>query len=199
MIRIVFFVSVCFITIACKSKKEKKPEVPAASFFPVASYIKGELARLDTSRQSIVKIETNNSLTDTVAIKNTDVRRYAADFLTLPDLSSPALKDDYEVTHLYDDLQEAFVFTYTTKEDHPVQQENVTVEPEQNAAGKNDIKSIFVNLAQDSSGGQVKKILLWTAGKGFLITTLTQLANGTEDVHKVQINWTGFDGQKKEK
>jgi hypothetical protein len=199
MNRFAVFVLLSVASVACKSKNSKKAEVPAASFFPVADYIKGELSRLDSSKFPITKIESSNGLADTTVINNSEVRRYASDFLTLPDLSSPVLKNDYDVTHLYDDLQEAFVFTYTTKESHPVQQENVTVEPKPNASGKNDIKSIYVSLVQDSIGSPRKKILLWTAGKGFLVTTITQPSNGTEQIRTVQVNWIGNDARKTEK
>lgn len=199
MSRVASVVLIVLLLTACKSKKEKKPGAENATFFPVPTYIRGELARLDSSIVTVTKVETRNGQTDTVPIRQNEVRNYAKDFLSLPDISSPDLKDDYEVTHLYDDLQQAFVFTYTTLEPHPVQQQNVTVEPEQNAAGKNDIKSVYTTLVQTNGNTAVKKILLWKAGKGFLITTLQQQPNAAEQIHTVQINWNGFDGQTIEK
>lgn len=190
---VLVFFSLCLV--ACKSKK-KKPPVPADSFFPVPAYLKGELARLDTSLLSFTKIETVNGRSDTTPIKNTDVRRYAKDFLELPDISSPTLKDDYEVSNLYDELQQAFVFSFMTKEPHPVRQENVTVDPEPDTSGKNRIRSIYVKLMQEEDGKPVTKVLMWEAGKGFYTTTATEVAGGGEDVKKTRVIWNGFDGQK---
>src|SRR5688500_14669961 len=91
------------VLIGCKGKN-KKTDVPAEQFFPVTDYIKGELAKLDTSLATFYKIETVDGVSDTVPIRNTDVKRYARDFATLPDISSNELKNDYQITHEYDDM-----------------------------------------------------------------------------------------------
>lgn len=183
--------------VGCAGKKEKKPDVPAANFFPVPSYVRGELKKLDTSLATFLKIETVNGVADTTPIKNSEARAYAADFLALPDISSSDLKNDYEVSHLYDEIQEAFVFNFTTREKHPLREENVTVDPQPDAAGKNEIKSIYAKLEQDSSGTPVTKILLWTAGKSFYTTTIAQAPGGAEQIRKVQIVWNGFEDPNK--
>src|SRR5215203_5354356 len=96
---VAFVVVACFT--GCKSKKDKKPEVPAANFFPVKDYINGQVSRLDTSNYRFLKIETMNDRSDTTSIKNSEVKQYARDFLELPDISSKDIKDDYEISHLY--------------------------------------------------------------------------------------------------
>src|SRR4051812_13864105 len=109
MNRILFVLFPILLLIACKNKKKEKSEVPAANFL-VNDYIKGRIAQLDTSHLLFLKIETSEGHSDTTPIKNSDLRHYAQDFLTLPDLSSGDIKDDYEVSHLYDEIQQAFVF-----------------------------------------------------------------------------------------
>lgn len=163
-----------FFFFGCKSKKEKRREVSATDFFPVPSYIRGELNKIDSSFYSFSKIETVEGKSDTVSIRNKDVRLYAKDFLALPDLSSPELKDDYSVSNIYDEAQKASLLTFMTNEAHPVQQEIVTVDENVNAEGKNDIRSIYANVVQDSNGTAVKKILVWEAATGFHSTTITQ-------------------------
>src|SRR5437764_8924227 len=155
----------------CKGKKNK-PEISATNFFPVPTYIRGELKRLDTASVPFTKIEIMNDRLDTAQITNKDVPQYAKDFLDLPDIASSNVKDDYEVSHLYDDIQGAFVFNFITKEAHPLREENITVDPQPNAQGKNDIKSIYAKLEADSANGSVTKILLWEAGKGFYTTNI---------------------------
>ena len=143
----------------CKSKKAKKPEVKAADFFPVKDYINGQVAKLDTSNYTFQKIETVDGRSDTTPIKNTEVKQYAKDFLELPDISSKDIKDDYEINHLYDEELQAFAFTFTTKEDHPVRSEHVVVEPMPNPEGKNDIKSIYVDMWQPQENTIIRKNL----------------------------------------
>jgi hypothetical protein len=181
------------VLIGCKGKN-KKTDVPAEQFFPVTDYIKGELAKLDTSLATFYKIETVDGVSDTVPIRNTDVKRYARDFATLPDISSNELKNDYQITHEYDDMLNAFVFMFTTNEDHPVKREDVVLDPAPNAQGKNDIQSIFVELWQNNSDTLVRKNMLWEAGKNFQVTTVSE-AGGNQHTKKLQVVWNGFDGQ----
>lgn len=179
----------------CKGK-QKKTDVPAEQFFPVTVYLQGELARLDTSLFSFYKIETLDGKSDTTPIRNNEVKRYAKDFATLPDISSSELKNDYQITHEYDDILNAFVFMFTTKEEHPVRREDVVLDPQPNEQGKNDIKSIFAELWQTAGDTTVRKNMLWEAGKNFQITTITE-ASGVEKTKKLQVIWNGFEGQNK--
>ena len=192
MNRFLLCLSFLFILVSCKSKRSK-PEVPAADIFPVNDYLKGQVAKLDTSLSSFIKIETTDGHSDTTPIKNSEVRQYSKDFLTLPDIASKELKDDYEVTHLYDEDLDAFAFTFTTKEDHPVKSEHVILDPQQNADGKNDIKSIFIDLWKNSGDSSIRKNMLWEAGKNFQITTTTDVPGKGEKINKLKIIWNGFD------
>ncbi|RYZ27437.1 MAG: hypothetical protein EOO10_12730 [Chitinophagaceae bacterium] len=196
MNRLIFalLLSLCFV--GCKSKKEKKKDVAAADFFPVKDYINGQVAKLGTANYSFLKIETVDSHSDTTAIKNSDIRQYAKDFLELPDISSKEIKDDYEINHLYDEELEAFAFTFTTKEDHPVKSEHVVVEPTPNAEGKNDIKSIFVDMWQNQENTTIRKNLFWEANKSFQITTTTEPQAGNPSTKRVRIVWNGFASQR---
>jgi hypothetical protein len=196
MNRFLLSLTFTFVLFSCKTKKAK-PEVLAADIFPVNDYLKGQVARMDTSLASYIKIETTDGRSDTTPIKNSEVKLYANDFLTLPDIASKELKDDYEVTHLYDEELDAFAFTFTTKEPHPVKSEHVILDPQQNAEGKNDIKSIFVDLWQNTGGSSIRKNMLWEAGKSFQITTTTDAPGAAEKIKKLTIIWNGFDSQTK--
>lgn len=180
--------------IGCKSKKDKKAEVPAADFFPVGDYLRGQIARLDTSLYTFFKIETVDGRSDTTSIRNTDVKTYAKDFRDLPDLSDSEIKDDYTVDKLFDDIQNAFVFTYTTKEDHPVQQQQVTVEPAFNEKGQNEIRSVFVDLWEAEDGVSTRKRMMWEA-TGFYITTTTEAEGQAQKTKTTKIIWNGFAAQ----
>ncbi|HUC82296.1 MAG TPA: hypothetical protein VMR70_15430 [Flavisolibacter sp.] len=180
--------------VGCKSKKDNKPGVSAADFFPVNDYLNGQIAQLDTSLYTFLKIETVDGRSDTTAIRNTDVKTYAKDFKELPDLSDSDIKDDYSVDKFFDDIQNGFVFTYTTKEDHPVQQQQVTVEPAFNEKGQNDIRSVFVDLWQSEDGVTVRKRMMWEA-TNFYITTTTEAEGQPQKTKTTKIIWNGFANQ----
>jgi len=192
LIGLLFFLCIA----SCKSKKTK-PEVPAANLSIANDYVKGQIAQLDTSLYSFLKIETVNGISDTTPIKNSEVKLYAKDFLELPDISSVEVKDDYEINHLYDDELEAFAFTFTTKEDHPVKSEHVLVEPMPNAEGKNDIRSIFVDLWLIEDDTSIRKNMLWETAKSFQITTTTESPGGVANIKRVRVIWNGFKNQNK--
>lgn len=191
MIRVLACMAILALLVSCKAKK-KKPDVPAEQFFPVTSYLKGELAKMDTSLATFYKIETADGKSDTTPIRNVDVKRYAREFATLPDISVDSLKNDYQASHDYDDMLGSFVFMFTTKEDHPVRREDVVLDPQPNAQGKNDIQSIFVELWEAKGDSTVRKNMLWNAGKDFQVTTVTE-AGGSEKTKKLQVIWNGFD------
>lgn len=185
----------CFalvLMVGCKSKKEKRPEVPAANFF-VNDYLKGQIAKLDTSIYSFYKIEMADGRNDTTPIKNTEVRLYAKDFLELPDIAGSDIKDDYELSHLYDDLQNAFIFTYMTKEEYPVRQQDITVEPEINAQGQNDIRSVYVVVWNNTEDTLVRKNLFWESNKSFQVTSTTEVTGQPGKTKRLKIIWNGFE------
>lgn len=177
----------------CKGTR-KKPDVPTEQFFPVPAYLKGEVAALDSSLASFYKIETIDGKADTTPIRNDEVKKYAADFLAIPDISAPELKNDYQVTHDYDDMLGAFVFQFVTNEEHPVRREHVVLDPEQNSQGKNNIQSIFVEHWQRRNDTIFRKNMLWEAGRNFQVTTISE-AGGAQKTKKLQVVWNGFEGQ----
>lgn len=175
------------------SCKQKKPDVPAEQFFPAAAYLKGEITRMDKLPAKFYKIETLGGKTDTVAITGAEAKGLAADFYALPDIGSDKLKNDYQVTHTYDDALNAFVFMFTTKEDHLVQREDVVLDPVPDAKGNYGIISIFAEQWQTSGNTTIRKNMLWNANKNFQVTTITE-ADGNEKTKKLQVVWNGFDG-----
>ncbi len=185
------FIVLLLLLSGCKSQK-KKSDVPATNFF-VSDYLRGQIAMMDTVRHPFLKIETVDGHTDSSILSTIDVKTYTKDFLNLPDISSEKLKDDYDVSQLYDDLQEAFIFTYTTKQNHPVQQENVTVEPQPNAKGQNDIRSVYADLWNSNKDTSIRKNMLWEANKSFQINTIIDVPGQPEKISSVRIIWNGFD------
>jgi hypothetical protein len=177
--------------IGCKSKK-KKSDVPAANFF-VNDYLKGQVARLDSVQGQFLKIEMIDSRTDSATLTSTQAKQYAGEFLNLPDISKEEVRDDYEVSHLYDDLQEAFIFTYQTKEEHPVRLQNVTVEPAMNEQGKNEIRSIYVDYWENRNKTLTRKKFLWEANKSFEVITSIEVEGRPEKIKKLRVVWNGFD------
>ena len=73
-----------------------------------------------------------------------------------------------------------------------MQQENVTVEPQPNAQGKNDIRSVYADLWNTDKNISTRKNMLWEANKSFQITTSTEIPGQPESIKKIRVVWNGF-------
>ena len=76
---------------ACKEKKEAKQELPIS----VLSIIKGQLNHLDTSLYGIIKYETAYNTTDSTYLKRDEIRKFAAPFLSLPEIADKNYYENY--------------------------------------------------------------------------------------------------------
>ena len=82
---------VVILFIGCKEKKEAKHEPPISAL----SIIKGQLNELDTSLYSIIKYETTDNITDTAYLRREEVRKFAAPFLSLPEIADKKYYKNY--------------------------------------------------------------------------------------------------------
>lgn len=187
-----FLYYLLFSVVFFSCKEKNKRSAPDAEFFPVLSYIKGQVAQIDTSLASIIQIEkTNNGQPDTTYIKREDFKMVAKEFLQLPDISSAEIKEDYEVTNMYDDLLDAFIFTYTTNdEEHEIKKQDVILEPQTD--GKSKIKSIVIDKWVTRDDSTIHQNMLWDADKRFLIITKIDKAGQPEKIKTQEVKWNSF-------
>lgn len=172
---------------ACSNKKKK--QATDEEFFPVVTYLRGQAAQMDSSLATIMKIEKlQNGRPDTTYIKREEFKFYAKEFLDLPDISSAKLKDDYTVTNMYDDLLNAYIFTYTTtEEDLPIKKQDVIVEPGEN---ENNIQAINIDKWEKKDDSLIHKNMLWESNKRFLIVTKVQKGSQPEVIKTLEVKWT---------
>ena len=176
---------------ACKGKKKHKEG--DTNYFPVLSYIRGQVADIDTSLYRIMKIETVGSTSDTTFLKREEFRKYAADFLNLPDITSAKWKDDYDETKMYDEYLKSVILTYTTTEpDNEVKREDVIVNPQPDENGNSEVKTIIIDKWSKQDDENIHKNMVWQSNKRFLILTKTDRDQQPEKVKKLEIVWNDF-------
>ena len=107
---ILFFLLILF---GCHNKKRDT----AKAYFSVVEFLQGEARKMDTSHYTLTKIETMNGISDTETIPTKDFRKYADDFLTLPDIGSDDKHDKYEESNSYDDDLKSVLLNYIPKDD----------------------------------------------------------------------------------
>ncbi len=181
---LLIFFSIGFIS--CKSKKEDGENT---SFFPVLSFIKSQVAEVDTSVYPILKIVTVDSLSDTVYIKREEFRQYANDFLTMPDISAKKSTDDYLETKLYDEDLKMVILNYMPKDvNKEIRREEVMIEPGQQSDDK--VKTIIIDQLITNKDSSIQKNMLWQVDKHFQVIKIISKINQAEKIEKLKVVWT---------
>jgi hypothetical protein len=176
--------------VSCKNKKHTAEE-PASNYFPVLSFIKSQVAHVDTSLYRIIKVvQKDSAANDTTYLKREDFKEAAKDFLSIPDISSDDLKDEYTETKLFDADLERAVLNYMPKEpDKEITRQEVIIKPDQDG---DKVQSIFINRVNSNKDSTVQKILFWEVDRKFKIVTLVQKPNVSEKKTTEEVIWNNF-------
>lgn len=190
MVKPFCFLIICILLLlSCKDTKTAK-EKENATFFPVLSFIKSQVAHVDTSVFRIIKLVQKDSTYDTTYLKREEFREAAKDFLVIPDIASDELKDDYTETRLFVPDLKQVALSYMPKEpDKEISRQEVMIKPDANG---DKVQSIFINRIIEGKEGSVQKILFWEVDKQFKIVTLTQSPDKTENKETVKVIWNNF-------
>ncbi len=173
------------LVVSCKQKQTEQKE----DFFPVLSFLKSQVADIDTSLYSIRKYVIIDSLdTDTIYVPREKFREIATDFLTIPDLSEPKYKDRYQEEKMFDETLNSVLLTYTPldPDKEQVQRQEVLIKPDPSG---DKITNIIINLSVDTKDSSVHKRMLWKVDKGFQVITTRQLAGQPETITTEKVIW----------
>lgn len=171
--------------ISCKSKKT---EESSEAFIPVVSIIKSQVADLDTSIYSIIKINYRDNIpADTEYIRNEDIRRLAKDFLELPVLSKKKFTEE-NIPGPTDNLS-TFTYLPVKPEKEEVKRVDLVIDPRLSETGKNVIKSIFIDREISKRDSVIQKKLLWRIDQSFQVTTIVQKKEQEEITSTFKVVW----------
>ncbi|MGV3530613.1 MAG: hypothetical protein ACO1OO_17050 [Flavisolibacter sp.] len=175
------------LLVACKGRKKEAAD--PAEFIPITSFFRGQVAQMDSSTATILKIEkSDTSRPDTTYLRREEFKTWAKPFLDLPEISDEKWRDDYEVTNMYDDLMKAYIFTYTTQEeDAEIKKQDVIVEPD--AEGNNNIRAVNIDKWSLRGKTVVQQNMLWETGSRFLIVTKVSQPGEAEKIKTLEVKW----------
>ena len=169
---------------ACKSKDKQTKE----AFFPILSFIKSQVAHIDTSLYQITKLTSIDSTWDTAYIRREDFRKYAGDFLQLPDLSDKKFAGKYDESKFFDASLNRAIITYTPKDkEKEIQREEVMIEPNSETGDK--VKNIIVDKLINSKESSITKRMLWNVDESFQVTTIIQQQGREDSTNTIKIQW----------
>jgi hypothetical protein len=171
---------------ACHSKKKE----PEKKFISVLSLIQSQVAHIDTSLYSIVKVITTDSLPDdTTYIPREDFRAAAKDFLSIPDLSDKKVANRYKVETLFDKTINRVIITYTPEspEREEIKKLELLVTP--SIANGDVVNDIIINQVISNRDSFMQKNMLWQMDKSFQVATTVQKPGQPEKNTTVRVTW----------
>lgn len=171
--------------LSCKAKKK----VSDKKFFPVLSFIKSQVAQVDSSLNSIRKYVFIDSLhTDTNYISREQFRSVASDFLTIPDLTDEDFSDRYTESEQFDQtLNRVIVVTMPVKpEKELIQRQEVLIKPDPSG---DRVTNIIINTTSSSKDSSIQKNMLWKVDESFTVTTIRQVAGQPETTNTYKVVW----------
>jgi hypothetical protein len=184
----------CFILILpiifISSCGQKKPQEDK-KFISVLSLIEKQVAHVDTSLYSIMKIEITDSLhSDTTYIPREEFRMAAKDFLDIPDLSVKKIANRYkEEPAQYDELMNRVIITYLPidPKKEEIKKQELLVTP--NTPTGDNVNNVIITRVISNKDSFLQKNMLWQMDKSFQVITTTQKPGKPEIIKTIKVSW----------
>ncbi|MBX9784683.1 MAG: hypothetical protein K2X48_15450 [Chitinophagaceae bacterium] len=181
------FVLVCFVFIVsngCKNKSAKVKKGPV-NYIDVTSYIKGQLAYLDTVPFAFLKTTLKDSVYgDSVFITKQQLNEIAGKFL-IPELEKSKFEELYNETSFMDASINTITLTYQPEDAAlPVQRVDVYANPE-----NGEIKKIYIIRNEVKGDSVIHQQLLWKHNKSCTLITTKRKGDAPEINISEKINW----------
>jgi hypothetical protein len=183
----------CLSLVACKEKKKEEPQAAKEEFFPAISFIKNQVAHVDTSLYTIRVITAIDSVReDTAYIRREQFKGIARDFLSLPDISKAEYNGRYTESESYDETINRLQLLYTpVKEDEEIiKSQQISIKPDPSG---DKVSSIYITTGISTRDSLVEKKMLWMIDQSFQVTTIRQLVGQPEVTSTIKVVWNESD------
>lgn len=188
---------------SCKSKNQNIPlpsQQPVHSFFPVTSFLKGQLHQEDSLSRAALKITTCKGKTDSLMISMKEVKEFTAPFFT-PEIDSTNLMNTFTESSFLDQTVNAFTLTYSRKNDRVTQQRaaingksdslteriiswDVYIDPI-----KQSVQRVYILKEEVYNGNFQTRELTWKTDQWCKIVTIPQSVGQSADVKEEMVIW----------
>lgn len=185
---------VAFIFYSCTGNNKQitspalLPEKITDSFFPVTSFIKGQMIILDSLPITPLRLTTIKQKTDSAWLPKKDVRVLLAPFL-VPEISQTNFTKYFTETKFKDQTLNAITFTYDPKTTVPdsisLRHWDVYIDPE-----KGEVMKVYIVKKVTENNKVLTQQLTWQTNKLARITTiLNKPDGGMELVEEMVLTW----------
>ena len=169
---------------------EKEEDIGMTGFFPVTSYLKGQLADINRKGLTPLKYTTLHNQTDSTWLKPADYKEAFKEFLS-PEIDSANLTPFFSEKKFMDRTLDAFTFTYDPAGPIPdsisLHHWDVYIDP---STGR--VKRVYM-VKQFNSNTTIQ--LTWMNDKWCKMTTFIELPNGISSIEKEEKIIWDFDIQ----
>jgi hypothetical protein len=188
-----FFAIILLIT-ACKNQPQKNSdqkviaEQPAEkkNYFPVADFIKKEIAYVDSLPLAIIKYHIVNNKSDSVFIKPKEFNAIAQEFLPAV-LTTPAFEENFTENSFTDEATQSVTFTYSAqKSNTELKRVDVLVKP---IPGLQKVKSVYMEKIVNKNDTLFIRKMVWKARRNFNIITSIQPLGKKAVIKQLKIVW----------
>jgi len=159
-------------------------EAKKDSFFPVTSFIKGQLLLLDSLPVTPLHTTVINNKTDSVWIKKSELVALLQDFLS-PEIKETNLINYFKETSFMDQTINAITFTYdplpTLPDSISLRHWDIYIDPE-----SDKISKIYLVKQFKEKEGIVTRQLTWKTNKWASINTIINMPNGNTALLKAE-------------
>jgi hypothetical protein len=192
-----FCLAVLCIVFSCNDKtKEAGPvaekttatDSAKITFFPVTSFLKGQLLVLDSLQVTLLQVKTVGKKTDSTWIKRESIRPLLQPFIS-QEIGAGNLTAFFKQTKFNDQTVEAITFTYDPVAALPdsimLRHWDVYIQPE---TGK--VKKVYLLKQLDQDGKKYTQQLTWQTDKWAKIVTILNKHDGSGEVEsEVKLVW----------
>jgi len=189
MSKLCFIISLVVYLSACATKTERvQPSLAVEhsnsqdSFFPVTSYIKGQLLLIDSLPITPLQIVSIKGKTDSIWRTKEILKQFLAPFSTT-EISETNLTKYFKETRFNDQTINAITFTYDPRVKLPdsisLRHWDVYVDPENGVVSK-----IYMVRQLKEKGQSITQQLTWQAGKLAKISTILNKPDGSLELLK---------------
>lgn len=188
--QILFLTTIVLLLSACGNEKAAEADTADGAYFPVVSYLKGQVAFIDSSLYTLIQVNKTGSGADTVYLRPEDFKSVSKPFTSLPDITNGKLKEKYTESRLYDETLDRFIITYTPKdldEELEILRQDVVITP--NTGDGDKVESIYIERQQSGGDSTVQQKMSWEVAKGFTIRSIIQKEAAPEKLQNTEVLW----------
>lgn len=180
------------LSCSCKnSKKDKRDD--ETQIFPVLSFIKSQVAHVDTSLYTIRKVVyVDSTRSDTSFFNRDQFRELASEFLHLPDLADPKYKGRFTEKRSFDETlnRALFIVEPLNADKEEIQRQEVLIRPD---PPNDQVTSIIIDYFVNNRDSSVQKRMLWQVDRSFQVSTTRQLPGKPETTSTYKVIWNDED------